>query len=126
MTIMDANATTPEGGDAPFTEEELATVRRMCSVLRDMGLVAALSIKIAEEYDSPEVIIEAVGTAMRDILSSTENGQNPEGIVGAAISLAVVEPLLAEILEDDFVPPTDMVNRCLKMFFAAHRAGTAS
>jgi hypothetical protein len=126
MTTMDANATTPEGGDAPFTEEELATVRRMCSVLRDMGLGAALTLMIAEEHDAPEQIIDAVGVAMRDILSSTENGQNPEGIVGAAISLAVVAPLLAEILEDDFVPPTDVIDRWLKMFFAKHRAGTAS
>ena len=126
MTIMNADAISPEGGDAPFTEEELATVRRLCSVARDMGLSAKLAVKIAKEYDSPEVIIEAMGTAISDILASTDRGTEPQEILGAALSLELVAPLLRDILPDDFVPSADMIDRCKSMFFHKHRAGTAS
>lgn len=110
-----------------FTPDELATIRRFVAIIPDMGVGAQLTMKLCREFPhSASQAIDAMTTALRDVMSSTDSGANPSGLVTAGPSVKLIARWLSNLVPDDFVPTQAIVDKCHDQFYAIIRRSNAN
>lgn len=105
-----------------FTPDELATIRRLIAILPDMGISAQLTMKLCREFPyNASTAIDAMSTAFRDVMSSTDHGACPSGIITAGPSVELIALWLFGLVPDDFMPTQAIVDKCNDLFYGNAR-----